>query len=117
MGVYNCPNGYNRRITGSTSYSQSNCCQATCAVYNCPNGYNRRNTGSTSYSQSNCCQACSPCGCHNSDDCRREYAQLSRDNFCRRCSSEGGSSPLRTRCKLCCDTCGDLSARRRRTPP
>merc|ERR1711972_721130 len=44
------------------------------------------------------------CGSDNSDDCVTEY-QHGLEHFCFRCSHEGGSSPLRNRCHLCCTEC------------
>ena len=47
------------------------------------------------------------CDDQNSDDCLVEYNNavnnITLDYFYRRCATEGGEEPLRTRCKLCCN--------------
>ena len=47
------------------------------------------------------------CDDKNSDDCQVEYNNAvnngTLDYFYRRCATEGGEEPLRTRCKLCCN--------------
>ena len=52
------------------------------------------------------------CGDGISEDCQSEYNNAinngNLDYFYRRCATEGGSQPLRTRCSLCCDQ-GDPS--------
>ena len=62
------------------------------------------------------------CGNYNSNDCKTEFrnAQNNRklDDFYRRCKNEGGSNPLRKRCKYCCEedsgtdgmTCGNYNS-------
>ena len=51
------------------------------------------------------------CGDSISDDCQAEYDNAIRngniDYFYRRCATEGGSQPLRTRCSLCCNNNGN----------
>ena len=47
------------------------------------------------------------CGNYTSVDCQSEYNNAinngNLDYFYHRCATEGGSQPLRTRCKLCCE--------------
>ena len=47
------------------------------------------------------------CGYEISDDCESEYNNAINngdlDSFYSRCETEGGSSPLRARCALCCN--------------
>ena len=43
------------------------------------------------------------CGNEISDDCESEYNNGDLDSFYSRCETEGGSSPLRARCALCCN--------------
>merc|ERR1719322_1958805 len=47
------------------------------------------------------------CGNEISDDCESEYNNAINngdlDSFYSRCETEGGSSPLRARCALCCN--------------
>jgi len=45
-----------------------------------------------------------PCGSDNSNDCVTE-CNNGLKNFCRRCSNEGGSNPLRNRCPQCYTKC------------
>jgi len=45
------------------------------------------------------------CGNYYSSDCIAEFTDLSKNVFCNRCFYEDGESPLRTRCKRCCDVC------------
>lgn len=51
------------------------------------------------------------CGQFDSGDCKQEYKNAVNNGntagFCRRCATEGGASPLRKRCSLCCTKCRD----------
>merc|ERR1712110_168246 len=51
----------------------------------------------------------SQCGTTNAGDCQGAFNHAkNQDNvaaFCNRCANEGGSNPLRKRCRLCCDEC------------
>ena len=47
------------------------------------------------------------CGENITSDCRSEFDNARNNNkmdeFYHRCAEEGGSNPLRLRCRLCCD--------------
>merc|ERR1711972_378088 len=49
------------------------------------------------------------CGNVNSGDCQSEYTNALNNgrlnSFCDRCGNEGGASPLRSRCQVCCTAC------------
>lgn len=49
------------------------------------------------------------CGAAIAGDCQSAFNNAkNQDNvaaFCNRCANEGGSNPLRKRCRLCCDEC------------
>ena len=50
--------------------------KVTCAMYVCPSGYIRRNTGSTTFTQSNCCQCNDDTDCGGGEACVQGGCQL-----------------------------------------
>lgn len=57
------------------------------------------------------------CGPSDENDCQSELGNAKRNGnvqsaFCGRCRSEGGSQPLRSRCRSCCTECGVATGRR-----
>merc|ERR1712039_712729 len=49
------------------------------------------------------------CGNTISGDCQSEYENQPLGQFCGRCGNEGGASPLRSRCELCCRECSSTA--------
>jgi len=51
------------------------------------------------------------CGAYDAGDCRQAHrnANGNYERFCNRCLTEGGASPLRGRCNLCCAVCSGSS--------